>query len=87
MSTTPLKAGDRVTLLHDQASREIARAGAAGFTVWTSDAVVGMRGRNVGLTVYRWHDRGVTWQSDTLDRIDATKTQFSEAVHGGGKTA
>jgi hypothetical protein len=87
MSTTPLKAGDVVKLLPSGEQREIACAVAAGFKAWTADAIVGMGGRKVGMTVYRWHDRGVSWQSDKLDRIDSTRTQFSNAVHDGGKTA
>ena len=77
MSVTPLKAGDRVKLLHEYPDRPAARpdhaigyAGGVGFT---------LKG---GGPTYYWHDRGVTWSSETLDRIDATKLKFTEAAKG-----
>lgn len=49
---------------------EITQAGVAGFRV-SNDS-----------TVYWWHDRGKTWSSLKLDRLDSTKDQFSKQAKG-----
>jgi hypothetical protein len=79
--TTPLKYGAIVTLLHEPPSpvtgkrpnHEIGYVGQAGFMP-----------KGGGL-IYWWHERGQTWASETLDRIDETKTRFSQAAKCGGK--
>jgi hypothetical protein len=30
-----------------------------------------------------WEDRGITWTSDKLDRMDRTKGEFTKAATGG----
>ena len=78
MASTPLKAGDRVTLLHERVllngkreEREVGICGRAGFTV-----------KGNGGQVFWWHDRGATWQSDSLDRQDEARAKFKEAALG-----
>ena len=68
--TTPLKKGATVTLLDavPPGPYEIIRIGAAGFQC---------RGCQ---TTHWWHDRGKTWTSDDLDRVDEAKRKFSEAA-------
>jgi hypothetical protein len=77
MSTTPLKAGDRVTLLHERVllngkreERVIGYAGGVGFTI------------KGGGPTYWWHERGATWASDSLDRQDEARAKFKEAALG-----
>jgi hypothetical protein len=82
MSTTPLKAGDEVTLLHERINpingmrldRKIVRAGEAFFKVQGCP------------TMLYWYDRGKVWASEKLDLLDATRTQFSNAATGPGET-
>lgn len=82
MSATPLKAGDTVTLLHERPHRvtgtrpehEIGYAGVVGFVL-----------KGGGFTYY-WHDRGIVWASEKLNRLEATKDRFSRTANGEGKT-
>jgi hypothetical protein len=76
MSDTPLKRHDTSVILMANPSEvtEIEHAGPAGFKLKNH------------MRMYTWIERGKTWNSATLDRIDATKDQFSRAAKGGGKT-
>ena len=81
MNPAPLKRGDLVRLLdkpiptnHIPAEVEVELAGAAGFKLKDH------------MRMFPWFERDKTWTSDKLDRIDATKDQFSKAVHGGERT-
>jgi hypothetical protein len=68
--TAPLKKGAQVTLLDvpDKPQLEVCRVGIAGF-----------QAKGLGRT-YWWQDRGKTWSSVDLDRIDSVKQQFREAA-------
>lgn len=66
-----LKRGDTVHLLSpEDKDAEVRKVGSAGFSVFAS------------LEAYWWTDRGKTWSSEKLDRMDATKHSFSEAAKG-----
>jgi hypothetical protein len=81
MTTPLLPRGATVTLVHERINpingkrpdREIVYAGRAGFT---------LKG---GGPTYWWHERGITWASERLDHLDATKQQFRAAATGGRK--
>ncbi len=77
--TTPLRKFDLVHLFSNkrQFDREtgvaideceISQVGAAGFRV------------TGGKATYWWHDRGKTWSSQALDRVDETRKRFSEVA-------
>lgn len=66
-----LQRGDKVRLLSaPQREAEIEVAGAAGFKVKDR------------MAMFPWPERGQTWSSDQLDRIDAAKTQFNQTARG-----
>ena len=76
MADTPLKKFDdsvRLVAIPDEKT-EIEHAGPAGFKLKNH------------MRMYPWHERGKTWISDKLDRIDSTREQFSNAATVGGKT-
>lgn len=70
-----LKEGSPVTLLdHGQKlACTVNHAGVSGFTV-------------TGFASMRlWGDRGKTWESAELDRIDATRNRFNKSATSGGR--
>lgn len=65
----PLHKGDVVCVVPDDGDVcQVTKVGPAGFTV---------RGH---ATVYRWHNRGKTWTSVRLDRLDAAKLELDKAA-------
>jgi hypothetical protein len=73
-SKYPLTRGDKIRLVappHNEL--EVETAGAAGIKV------------KERMGVLWWHERGVMWTSEKLDRQDAAKAQFKQASTGCGK--
>jgi hypothetical protein len=76
MADTPLKKFDDSVRLVDAPDEktEIEHAGPAGFKLKNH------------MRMFPWFERNRTWTSDKLDRIDATRTQFSNAAKCGERT-
>jgi hypothetical protein len=83
MKDSRLHRGDKIRILSDapnpvtgvRPEREVEYHGMASIKV---------KGRWETLP---WHERGITWRCDKLDRLDAKKDEFSKAATGGERKA